>query len=91
MAAGLLGRVERQVVHQKRTRAHEAHVALQHVPQFGQFIERAAAQKAAEFGEPLSIGKRAAIRVNRIAHGAELGHLKRLAMHTGTRLAKKNG
>jgi len=39
MAAGLLGAVERKVLHQERPRTDETHVAVDDVPQRRQLVE----------------------------------------------------
>ncbi len=38
MPAGLLWGLQRQVLHQQWARAHRTNVALEHVPQLGQFV-----------------------------------------------------
>src|SRR6266487_2369596 len=50
VAACLFGCVPTKVLHQKRARANQAHISLEHVEQLRQFIEAGPAQKSPERG-----------------------------------------
>lgn len=67
---------------------HRAHLALQYVPKFDQCDLPPETPKLVE---SLPICKRVPIGVKRVAHGAELDHLERLAVQTWTRLAEEHG
>src|SRR5262249_40871804 len=69
-------RVAGQVLHQKRTRAHEAHVANQDVPQLRQLIEAACAQESPESGEPLVVWKETSTVIVSVVHGPKLHERK---------------
>jgi len=59
VTSGLFGAVAVQVLHQEWTRTDEAHVAAEHVPEFGEFVERGGAEPAAEGCQPLRVGEKA--------------------------------
>ena len=77
VAAHLLGCVPREVVHQERTRAYEAHVSSQHVDQLGELVEAGAPQEATDGGQPRLVGEQVAVGVALVDHGAELQHAER--------------
>ncbi len=87
----MFGVVERQVFHQQRAGADEAHVALQYVPQFGQFVQAGGAQFASEGCEAFGIGQGAAVFVRRVAHGTEFVHHEGDAAASGADLAEQDG
>src|SRR5262245_29626724 len=76
VAARLLGRVQGQILDEQRPRADDAHVPAHDVPQLRQLVEAGASQKPAEPRQPLGIGKRPALRVDRVRHGPELEESK---------------
>src|SRR5690606_10394407 len=90
VAAGLLGVVERQILHQQRARADQAHVALEDVPELRQLVEAGRTQKAAERRKALGIGKKLPGGADRIRHGTELDQIERDAPKTGTLLDVEN-
>src|SRR5690349_5609770 len=72
VAPGLLARVARQVLHQERPRADQAHVAPDHVDQPGQLVQARATEEPAQAGQPGAVGQEPAVGGARAAHGAEL-------------------
>ena len=91
VSARLLGGVQGQVLHQQRARAHQAHLTAQHVPEFGQFVQAAGAQKTAEGGEALGVGQEFTVGAAFIRHGAKLHHHERPPVQAGADLAKQHG
>ena len=78
MAAGLLGGVQRQVLHQKRARPHPAHVAQNTFHRSGstsRLLERG------QGGCAFCVWQQAAGWPARVCHVGELHYLERLAMH----------
>ena len=90
VAAGLFGRIERQVFHSQRSWADEAHFALEDIPEFGEFVEAGFAEECTEGRETLGIRQEVAVGVTCISHGAELHQLKRLAMQPGALLPEED-
>ena len=64
--------VKIQILNSERSWADDGHIALENVDQFGQLVQRGAAQKSAVFIEPDVVRKQVAVLVLRVAHGAEL-------------------
>ena len=91
VAAGLFRRVAVEVFHQQRARPDQAHVALEDVEQFGEFVEAGGAQEFAEGGQALVVGEQVPLRVALVGHGAELVHGERFTMHAGPGLAEEHG
>lgn len=89
VATGLLGAVERQVLWQQRPGADKGHVALEHVDELWQFVDRGGAHEAAHTGEALHVGEQSAIGGPLIGHGLELDDFKQLAMQARPLLKKK--
>ena len=90
VATGLLGAVERQVLWQQRPGADKGHVALEHVDELWQFVDRGGAHEAAHTGEALHVGEQGAIGGPLIGHGLELDDFKQLAMQARPLLEKKD-
>ncbi|OQA22240.1 MAG: hypothetical protein BWY63_00932 [Chloroflexi bacterium ADurb.Bin360] len=88
MTAGLFRRIERQVLHQQRPRADEAHIAAQYVPQLGQLVQARAAKEAAEGRQPFGVGQQIAVGPAQVAHGAKFEEGEGLAGPTWPRLAE---
>lgn len=80
VAAGLLRAVEREVLRQQGARPNEGHVALDHVDELRQLVDRGGTHKAAHTGETLHVGEQSAIGGPLIGHGLELDDLKQPAM-----------
>src|SRR6266850_1219049 len=57
VTARLPARIPIEVLRQKRARADEAHVAPEHVEQFGNFIDARLAEPATDAREPLRVGQ----------------------------------
>src|SRR5262245_21734022 len=55
MSASLLWGVKRQVLHQQRPRANEAHLAGEHVPQLGNLVQTRGAEQAPKRRETFGI------------------------------------
>ena len=91
VAAPLLRRVEVAVLHQQRPGTHQAHLTLEHVDQFRQFIQGEAAQEAAQPGEALLVGEQVALLVPVVGHGTELVDDKRLSPVAQAGLAEEDG
>ena len=91
VAARLLRRVQRQVLHEQRTRADQAHVAVQHVDaargarrgSCGAASGRGAVSRSAS-GSSSPSASRA------VGHGAELQHLERAAVAARALLAEQH-
>ena len=83
-------RIERQVFHQQRAWADQAHRAGQDIPVFRHLITAGGAQEPPQPGQPLDIGQRAALRIKGIVHGAEFHYPERLAVPSGPKLAKQH-
>lgn len=72
MPAPLLWCVERQILEQQRPGPYQAHVAPQHVPELGKFIEAGASQELPDASQSIVIRQRRAITINRIRHRTKL-------------------
>jgi len=83
-------RVERQILHEQRSRADDAHLAPQHIDQLGQLVERRRSQMPPERGEALSVRKKLARVVSLVRHRAELDPLEFAIVQSDTRLTKKH-
>jgi len=90
MTAGLFGRVPIQVAHKQRPRPNQAHVALDDVPQLGQFVQAGAPQKLAKGRQAIGIGQQGAGGIAGIGHRAEFDHGEGLATETGALLAEED-
>src|SRR5690554_4515425 len=91
MAAVLFLRIQRQVFHQQRPWAYQAHIALEHIPEFRQLIQAGGAQKATKRCHALVIWQGVAVFVRGVQHGAEFHHLKRFAVQAWAGLAEEYG
>ena len=61
VAAGLLGRVERQVLDQQRTWPDECHITLQHIEELRQFVDAQRTHQAADACQALVVRQQFAI------------------------------
>ena len=86
----LLGRVERQVFHQKGPRSDETHVPAEHVPEFRQLVQARRAQNLSQARQALRVWQGSTLGVGRLAHGAELDKPERDAVATGPQLGEQN-
>ena len=84
----LLWRVPVEIADEERSRPDEAHVAAEHVPELGQFIEAEAADDLADAGEAVLVGEQGAGTVAFVGHRAELGDLEGSAAEAGAGLAE---
>src|SRR3989344_750339 len=71
MAPELLAVIKGKVFHQQRTRANQAHVALDHVQKLGQLIQTQPAQQTADWCEPRLVRQEPALDITGVHHGAE--------------------
>ena len=83
MASHLFRRIARQIFHQKRAWADEAHFAAEHVDQLGQFIEAPPSKKPPKRAESLRIRQETTGRIPCVAHGAEFVDRERPPKQTG--------
>ena len=88
VTARLARRVVAQVLGQQRTRTHDAHLASQHVDQFGQLVEARRAQQATEARQALFVGQWTTIGVDGVAHRPELVEAKRHTVEPRALLAR---
>src|SRR5208283_2412700 len=72
VATALESRVSGQVFGKQRSRADQAHIPLEHVPELRQFIEAGAAKEFSQRGQPLLVGQQFPILVAGFDHRAEL-------------------
>jgi len=79
-----------QILHQQRTRPHEAHIPPQHVEQLREFIQRSRAQPAAERRQPFRIGQQLAHGIHGIGHRAKLDQFEDFPTKSGTPLPEEN-
>lgn len=86
----LLRAVERQILNQQRSRAYQAHVALEHVPQLRQLVEAAVAHKPPQPRYPQLVRQKIALRVAPVVHGPELQNPENLAVLAGPLLPEKH-
>ncbi len=61
-----------EILDKQRARPDDGHVALEDVPEFGEFVKGGCAEEASVGDEPLVVGKRVAGGVRLAGHGAEL-------------------
>ena len=87
----LLRRVSRQVFHQQRTRAYEAHLAADHVDELRQLVKARSPQEPADTGKAVNITPQAACGVAVVSHGSELQHREWPLVPTGSALSEKYG
>ena len=71
VALTLVFRVPRQIVHMKRSGAYDRHVTFDYVDQLREFIKGRRAKLLAKPGKSDLIGKKIAVTVTCIGHGAE--------------------
>ena len=90
VAAHLLGRVKRQILHQQRARADERHVAFEHVPELWQLIERGIAHEGSELRYALFVGQQFAVGSFPLVHGLELDDAERLPLESGSLLEEED-
>ncbi len=89
-AARLEGVVARDVAHEQRTRADDAHVAEQDVPHLGELVERGRPEEAAERRETPFVGQQLAGGVPLVGHRPELHHAERLRAEAGPLLDEEH-
>ena len=89
VAAGLLGRVERQILRQQRPRPNQRHVALQHIDKLRQLVDRRGAHKPPHTRQPLSIRQQLPLRIPIVHHCLELDNLKDLLVLAGAFLQEE--
>ena len=63
--------VKIQILNSERSWADDGHIALENVDQFGQLVQRGAAQKSAVLIEPDIVGKQISLFIPCVAHCAE--------------------
>lgn len=83
MPAPLPRCIERQILHQQRTRADEAHVTFEHVPELWKLVETGRSQELAEAGEPFGIREGLSIAVDRVRHRSKFHQQKGLPVPPG--------
>ena len=88
VAACLLGSIAFEVGDEQGARTHQAHLSLEDIDEFRQFIQAGGAQEAPETGKALPVGQRVALMVKRVAHAAELVEFEDAAVQPGSRLAE---
>ncbi len=80
MATVLLRGIVRQVFHQEGSRADEAHLSLENVQEFRQFIQTGAAHQLPESCESIRVGQKLPIEAAGIGHCPELIEHKGLSV-----------
>lgn len=83
MATLLLQAVMRQILHQEGPRADEAHISLENVQEFREFIQAGAAHQLAESRESFRVGQELPIGSSGIGHRAEFIQSKGLSAKPG--------
>jgi hypothetical protein len=89
MATMLLRAVMRQVFHEEWPRTDEAHISLENVQEFREFIQASAAHQLAESRESICIGQELSIGSASIGHCAELIQSKGLSAKPGAFLREQ--
>jgi hypothetical protein len=89
MTPALFGGVVRQILHQQRSGADQAHISSYDVYQFGKLIEAGLSQEAPKSGKTLLIRQQLALLVSLISHCAEFKQCEGLAVPAGPHLTKK--
>lgn len=89
MAPLLLRAVMRQVLHQEGTRANEAHLSLENVQEFWEFIQAGAAHHLAESRESIRVRQELSIGSAGIGHRAEFVQDKGLTVKPGAFLREQ--
>jgi len=84
MATLLLRAIMRQVLHQEGSRADEAHLSLENIQEFREFIQAGAAHQLAESRESIRVRQEPPIRSAGIGHRAEFIQNKGLTVQPGT-------
>ncbi len=80
MATMLLRAIMRQIFHEEGPRTDEAHISLENVQEFREFIQASAAHQLAESRESICIGQELSIGSASIGHCAELIQSERLTV-----------
>lgn len=83
MATMLLRAIMRQIFHQEGPRADEAHISLENVQEFREFIQAGAAHQLAESRESICVGQELPIGSAGIGHRPEFIQGKGLTMKPG--------
>ena len=83
MAPLLLRAVMRHIFHEEGTRADEAHLSLENVQEFREFIQAGAAHQLAESCESICVGQELPIGSTGISHRSEFIQDKRLTVKPG--------
>ena len=78
MALSLLFGVKRKILHQKRSRAHDTHVALKDIPKFRKFIQGSGTQFFSELRQSLFLREKLSVRAFGVGHGTEFIQLEDL-------------
>ena len=89
VAAGLLGRVEGEVLNEQGAGADEGHVADEDVPELGQLVDGGGADEAAYAREALLVGQEAALGVALVAHGLEFHYAEDFGIFAGALLEEE--
>ena len=89
MATMLLRAVMRQVFHEEGPRTDEAHISLENVQEFREFIQASAAHQLAESRESIRIGQELSIGSACIGHRAEFIQGKGLSAKPGAFLREQ--
>jgi len=90
MATVLLWAIVRQVFHEKGPRTYKAHLSLENVQEFREFIQAGAAKQLAESCESICIGQELPIRSAGIGHGAEFIQDKGPTVEPGTSVREQD-
>lgn len=91
MAMSLFRIIERQVLHQQRSRPDYSHVALEDVEEFRELVEARAAEELAVFGKAHIVREQVPLCVLFVGHGAELDELEDFFVFAGSGLREEGG
>ena len=68
--------VTRKIFNKQRAGADQGHITYQDIPKLGQLVQAGGTKEAAVFIEALIVGKKPAVLVLGVGHGAEFDKLK---------------
>src|SRR6185436_9464292 len=88
MPASLLWGVERQILHEQRPRANQAHLAREHVPQLWNLVQTRGAEPAPERRETFGVRQESAGGVVPVCHGPEFDQRERHAVKSRATLTE---
>ena len=91
VATLLFRRVAVEILHQKRARTDEAHISLDHVDQFRQFIDARRSKKLAKRVQAIGVGPHLPASRAVVGHCPELYQGEGPASKTGPFLKKEDG